>query len=170
MDYLVSLAPAGGNSGPLSFHSIRSLRLFCLHQCVNDDSSATDTNYFLVVGYTGGGSQDDCFYKLKGTDQSGRSLWIAIPSGDSCYRSCFKNAQLLEMEEDLTAEDRRVQREMIGQLSQYLIYDEEEDYFYFNSDQHPTAADGVITSEKFPLICMPMLSLSYWPFSLGWSQ
>ena len=170
MDYLVSLAPAGGNSGPLSFHSIRSLRLFCLHQCVNDDSSATDTHYFLVVGYTGGGSQEDCFYKLRGNDQSERSIWIAIPSGDSFYRNCYKNAQLLEMEEDLTAEDRRVQREMIDQLSQHLIYDDEEDYFYINSELHPTMADGMMTSEKFPLTYMPMLSQSYWPFSLGWNQ
>ena len=170
MDYLVSLAHAGGDSGLLSFHSKRSLRLFCLHQSVYDDISATATHYFLVVGYTGGGSQEDCFYKLQGTDQSDRSLWVAIPSGDSCYRSCCKNAQVLEMEEDLTAEDKRVQREMIDQLSQHLIYDDEEDYFYINSDQHPTAADGMITSEKFPLIYMPILCQSYWPFSLGWSQ
>ena len=170
MDYLVSLAPAGGDSGRSSFHSIRSLRLFCLHQSVYDDSRETYTHYFLVVGYTGGGSQDDCFYKLRGTDQSERSLWIAIPSGDSCYRSCCKNAQLLEMEEDLTLEDRRVQREMIDQLSQHLIYDDEEDYFYVNSDQHLTETAGIITSEKFPLTFMPMLSQSYWPFSLGWNQ
>ena len=170
MDYLVSLAHAGGDSGPLSFHSIRSLRLFCLHQRVCHDTGSTCTDYFLVVGYTGGGSQDDCFYKLESTDQSERSIWIAIPSGDSFYRNCYKNAQLLEMEEDLTAEDRRVQREMIDQLSQHLIYDDEEDYFYINSNQHPTAADGMITSEKFPLTYMPMLSQSYWPFSLGWNQ
>jgi hypothetical protein len=170
MDYLVSLAPAGGDSGPLSFHSIRSLRLFCLHQRVYDNTGSIYTDYFLVVGYTGGGSQEDCFYKLECTDQLEPSLWIAIPSGDSCYRSWCKNAQLLEMEEDLTAEDRRVQREMIDQLSQHLIYDDEEDYFYINSNQHPTAADGMITSEKFPLTFMPMLSQSYWPFSLGWNQ
>jgi hypothetical protein len=170
MDYLVSLAHAGGDSGPLSFHSIRSLRLFCLHQRVYDNSDSTSTDYFLVVGYTGGGSQDDCFYKLRGTDLSERKIWIAIPSGDSFYRNCYKNAQLLEMEEDLTAEDRRVQREMIDQLSQHLIYDDEEDYFYVNSELHPTVADGMITSEKFPLAFMPMLSQSYWPFSLGWNQ
>jgi hypothetical protein len=170
MDYLVSLAPAGGDSGPLSFHSIRSLRLFCLHQRVYDDTGSTYTDYFLVVGYTGGGSQDDCFYKLRGTDQSERSIWIASPSGDSFYRNCCKNAQLLEMEEDLTAEDKRVQREMIGQLSQHLIYDDEEDYFYINSDQHLTEAEGMITSENFPLICMTILCQSYWPFSLGWNE
>ncbi len=170
MDYLVSLAHAGGDSGLLSFHSIRSLRLFCLHQRVYEGAGSNYADYFLVVGYTGGGSQDDCFYKLKGTDQSGRSLWIAIPSGDSCYRSCFKNAQLLEMEEDLTAEDRRVQREMINHLSQHLIYDDEEDYFYFNSHQDVTVAKGIITSDKFPLADMPILCQSYWPFSLGWNQ
>ena len=170
MDYLVSLAHAGGDSGLLSFHSIRSLRLFCLHQRVYDDGGSSYTDYFLVVGYTGGGSQDDCFYKLRATDQSEPSIWIAIPSGDSFYRNCYKNAQLLEMEDDLTTEDRRVQREMIGQLSQHLIYDDEEDYFYVNSDLHTTAADGMMTSEKFPLTYMPMLSQSYWPFSLGWNQ
>ena len=170
MDYLVSLAHAVGDSGRLSFHSIRSLRLFCLHQRAYDDTGAIYADYFLVVGYTGGGSQDDCFYKLRGTDQSERSIWIAIPSGDSFYRSCFKNAQLLEMEEDLTTEDRKIQREMIGQLSQSLIYDEEEDYFYFNSDQHLTQVEGIITSERFPLTYMPILSQSYWPFSLGWNQ
>lgn len=170
MDYLLSLAPAGGGSCPTSFHSIRSLRLFCLHQSVYDDISATATHYFLVVGYTGGGSQEDYFFKLRGTEQTERSIWIAIPSGDSCYRSCYKNAQLLEMEEDLTAEDRRVQREMIDQLSQHLIYDDEEDYFYINSDPHATAAEGMMTSEKFPLAFMPMLCQSYWPFSLGWNQ
>ncbi len=166
----MSLAHAGGDSGLLSFHSIRSLRLFCLHQRVYDDGGSTYTDYFLVVGYTGGGSQDDCFYKLRGNDLSERKIWIAIPSGDSFYRSCFKNAQLLEMEEDLTAEDRKVQREMIDQLSQSLIYDEEEDYFYFNSDQHLTEVEGIITSERFPLTYMQILSQSYWPFSLGWNQ
>ena len=170
MDYLVSLAHAGGDSGPLSFHSIRSLRLFCLHQRVYDDTGSIYTDYFLVVGYTGGGSQEDCFYKVRDAVQSHRSMWIVIPSGNSCYRMCYKDAQLLEMEEDLTAEDRRVQGEMIGQLSQHLIYDDKEDYFYVNSDLHTTAADGMMTSEKFPLTYMPMLSQSYWPFSLGWNQ
>lgn len=52
---------------------------------------------------------------------------------------------------------KSLQREMMDQLSQHLIYDYAENYFNVNSNQNATATNGMITSEKFTLAFIPMM-------------
>ena len=83
-----------GSSSPLD-SSIRSLRIFSSHKCIFDKETERQEHFDKVIGYSGGGCQEECFYKINGSNFEKSTIQISTSAGDSFYQFSFKNSTSL---------------------------------------------------------------------------
>ena len=70
---------------------ILSLRIFSLHKCIFDKETKNFIHFLVVIGYSGGGCQEECFYKINGSNFEKSTIQISTSAGDSFYQFSFKN-------------------------------------------------------------------------------
>ena len=167
MDTLIQLAnkESGGQSPADS--SIRSLRIFSSHKCIYDKDDKTFIHYIVVIGYSGGGCQEECFYKIGGSNLEKSTIQISTNAGDSFFHYTFRNQNLVQLETELNHFDKQIQGEFLDSISKYLLYDDELDYFFFDNSSN-SVTNSFLIIDKYPIRILKFLKNVYWPFSTHW--
>ena len=167
MNTLIQLARnESGSSSPLD-SSILSLRIFSLHKCIFDKETKNFIHFLVVIGYSGGGCQEECFYKINGSNFEKSTIQISTSSGDSFYQFSFKNQNIVELETEMNQFDRQIQSEFIESINKYLLYNDGLGYFFFDN-RNPNVNSGFLKTGKFPIRILKNLKNVYWPFSTHW--
>jgi len=144
--------------------SIRSLRIFSLHKSILDKKTKSFVHFFVVIGYNGGDVQEECFYKIDGSNLEKSPIHISTSAGDIFYQFSYKNHNLINFEFELGQLDRQIQREFIEEINKYLLYDDGADY-YFYDNRNSNIKNGFLITDKFPIKILKFLQNVYWPFS-----
>lgn len=147
--------------------ALRSLRLFSIHKCIFDKKIESFIHFLVVYGYSGGGCQDECFYKLSGSDLEKSIVHISTSAGDLFYQYIFENQNRTEIEVELSKFDRQIQLEFIEETNKHLVHDDAAD-FYFYDNRNSDNKGVFLISDKFPLRIIKFLQGVYWPFSTHW--
>ncbi|MBK6953814.1 MAG: hypothetical protein IPH24_17730 [Crocinitomicaceae bacterium] len=167
MNTLIQLASEESGSSSTPDSSIRSLRIFASHKSIFDKETNTFTNFLLVIGYSGGGCQEECFYKIDGSNLEKSTVWISTSAGDSFYQFSFKYQKIVELETEMNQFDRQIQSEFLESINKYLSYDEVLDYYFYDY-RNPIVNSGFMITDKFPIRVLKFLKNVYWPFSTNW--
>lgn len=167
MDILIQLANKESGVQSSTDSSIRSLRIFSSHKCIYDKEAKRFIHYIVVIGYSGGGCQEECFYKIDGSNLEKSTIQISTSSGDSFFHYTFRNQNLVQLETELNHFDKQIQGEILDSISKYLLYDGELDYFFFDNSSN-SVTKGFLIIDKFPKRILKFLKNVYWPFSTHW--
>lgn len=167
MDILIQLANKESGVQSSTDSSIRSLRIFSSHKCIYDKEAKSFIHYIVVIGYSGGGCQEECFYKIGGSNLEKSTIQISTSSGDSFFHYTFSNQNLVQLETELNHLDKQIQGEILDSISKYLSYDGELDYFFFDNSSN-SVTNGFLIIDKFPMRILKFLKNVYWPFSTHW--
>ena len=97
MNILIKLAEKEHGSDQLPCSSIRNLRIFALHKSIFNSESKTFVHYLVVIGYSGGGCQEECFFKIDGSNLEKCTVWISQSTGDYFYQLSYKNQNIVEI-------------------------------------------------------------------------
>ena len=146
---------------------VRSLKIFTTHKSVFDKESKTFNHFLVVIGYSGGGCQEECFYKISSSNFEKSTVLISTSVGDSFYQFSYKNKELFELESEMSQFDKQIQREFIETTNKYLSYDDILNYFFFDI-RKITLESGFMVDVKFPIKILNFLKNVYWPFSASW--
>ena len=167
MNYLIQLANNEIGAGSVLNSSVRSLRIFSSHKCVYDSEEKMFIHFLVVIGYSGGGCQDECLYKIYGSNLEKSTIQISTSAGDSFFHYTFRNQNIVQLETELNHFDKQIQGEFLESISKYLLYDDELDCFLFNNTSI-NITNGFFITDKFPLRTLKYLKNVYWPFSTHW--
>jgi hypothetical protein len=151
-----------------SDHSVRSLRIFCLHKTVYDIEKFAFIHYLVVIGYSGGACQEECFYKMEGSNPRKSSIWISTSSGDSFYQYFFNGNFLQEKQIEISHSDLKIQSKFIEEMKFFLAYNADSDYFYYRSECEFLREKEFASTTHFPFRILNFLRDVYWPFSTHW--
>ncbi len=138
-----------------------------MHKCVFDKKTKSFIHYLVVIGYSGGGCQDECFYKVDGSNLGKSIIHVSTSAGDFIYPFSFKNQKIVELEIEMNQFDRQIQLEFIEEINKYLLYDDGAD-FYFYDNRNSNIKSGFLITDKFPIKILKFLQNVYWPFSTHW--
>lgn len=147
--------------------SIQSLKLFSLHKSSFDEDKKIFIHYFLVIGYAGGGCQEECFYKIEGSNMQNSAILISTSAGDIYYQYLYSGRRTVAEETELTEVDTNIQNQFIEVANNYLMYNEDM-CFYFLNNNSLLGTNGLLTTNKFPIQKLKFLNNVYWPFSTYW--
>jgi hypothetical protein len=167
MNTLIQLASKESGSYSALDDGVRSLKIFTTHKSVFDKEYKTFIHFLIVIGYSGGGFQEECFYKISGSNFEKSTVLISTSAGDSFYQFSYKNKKLIELETELSQFDTQIQSEIIETANKYLLYDEALD-FYYCDNRNANFKNGFMISEQFPIKVLKFLKNVYWPFSASW--
>jgi hypothetical protein len=159
----VDLADADDNSP-------RSISLFALHRRKIVQDTGGFSHYFVVIGYGGGGVQEEFFYRIDGVSTQKFSVLFSDVSGPGEWKMSFRNQGLIEQITPFEQNDHDVQSEFQDLIGQYLIYNEELDIFLLNdlgSKDIAVDSNGKYITQLFPTYYLKTLRDIYWPFSIG---
>ena len=147
--------------------SIRSLMIFALHRSIFDNEKKTFIHFLMVIGYSGGGCQEECFYKIEGSNLEKSTVLISTSSGDLFYQFSFQNQNCSELEKELNEFDKQIQLEFTDSINNHLSYNSELGY-YFYDNLNSIINNGLMITDKFPIRILRFLKNVYWPFSVSW--
>jgi hypothetical protein len=167
VDVLVQLSKKESGDELSPVFSIRSLRIFSLHKSIYNEEKKIFIHFILVIGYTGGGCQEECLYKIEGSNLEKSSIFISTSAGGSVFQYYFSNLKLIEFDSEMCDSDLEIQNEFIDQVNNFLTYNEAADYFFFDKSTLLNN-NGFMITEKFPLRTLKFLNTVYWPFSTSW--
>jgi len=167
MNYLIQLANNETGKSSALDSSVRSLRIFSSHKCIYDSETKMFIHFLVVIGYSGGGCQDECFYKIHGSNLEKSTIQISTSAGDSFYHFSFKNQTIVQLETELNDFDKQIQGEFLESNRKYILYNDELDYFFFDNSS-ANVTNGFLIIDKFPIRILKFLKNVYWPFSTHW--
>jgi hypothetical protein len=147
--------------------SISSVKLFMLYRRLMHSESHQFRHYFTVVGYGGGGVQEECTYRIDGSNPNKRTVYYSPVSGPSNWEMNFTEGNLNEEPVEFDKEDIDVQKEFQMMIENHLSYDQDSDCFAWNSSLLKLPDTGIYSSSSFPIQKLKGLSAVYWPFSLS---
>ena len=167
MNTLIQLASnESGRSSPLDF-TTRSLRIFSLHKCVFDKEKKNFIHFLVIIGYTGGGCQEECFYKIDGSNLEKCTVEISTSAAGSFYQFSYKNQKIIELETEINQFDRQIQSEFLEAINKHLVYIERLGCFLYEN-RSSIVHKGFLITDKFPIRIFKFLKNVYWPFSTHW--
>lgn len=164
MNILIQLSVKEYGSDQLPYSSIRNLRIFALHKSIFNSESKTFVHYLVVIGYSGGGCQEECFFKIDSSNLEKCTVLISQNVGDYFYRLSFKNQNIVEIETEMSLFDKQIQNHFIEAINKKLSYDENLGFYFYNN-QYSLIYNGFMISDKFPITLLNFLNNIYWPFS-----
>ncbi len=167
MNTLIQLSTKERRSDPLQCSSIRHLSIFALHKIIFNSESKTFVHYLIVIGYSGGGCQEECFFKVDSSNLEKSTVWISRSASDFFYQLSYKNQNIVEIETEMNQFDKQIQNEFIESINKNLYYNETSGY-YFYSNEKPMIGNDFMVSNKFPIRLLKFLNNVYWPFSAHW--
>ncbi len=121
-------------------------------------------HFLVVIGYSGGGCQEECFYKIEGSNLGKSTIQISTSAGGLMYQFSFKNQNIVELEIEMNQFDRQIQWEFIEEINKRLLYDDGSDYFFYDN-RNSKIKSGFLITDKFPKRILKFLQNVYWPFS-----
>jgi len=167
MNLLIQFSTTEHGSDRLPCSSIRNLRIFALHKSIFNSESKTFVHYLVVIGYSSGDCQEECFFKIDSSNLEKCTVWISQNAGDNFYQLSYKSQNIVETETELNQFDKQIQTQFIEAIHKNLSYNENLDYWYFNN-QNPSNSNGYLIIDKFPIRLLKFLNNVYWPFSTHW--
>jgi hypothetical protein len=148
--------------------SSRQLRMFAMHKSIFNESSKKFIHYILAIGYTGGDSQEECFYKIEGSNLDKASIFIASTIADHFYQYTYHNQQLNEEEKEWSQEDLKVIEDLIIHLNSYLYFDNNANCYAYKTESNYLKNNIFTMDSKFPIKTLSYLKKVYWPFLTSW--
>lgn len=167
MNILIKLAEKEHGSDQLPCSSIRNLRIFALHKSIFNSESKTFVHYLVVIGYSGGGCQEECFFKIDGSNLEKCTVWISQSTGDYFYQLSYKNQNIVEIETEMNQFDKQIQNQFFELIDKNLSYDDNLGYYFYNN-QNSTICNGFLITDTFPIRLLNFLNSVYWPFATYW--
>lgn len=167
MNILIQLSAKQHGSDQLPHSSIRNLRIFALHKSIFNSESKTFVHYLVVIGYSGGGCQEECFFKIDNSNLEKCTVWISQNVADYFYQLSYNNQNIVEIETEINQFDKQIQHHFIEEINKNLSYNENLGY-YFYSNQNSLSCNSFKISDKFPIRLLIFLNNVYWPFSKHW--
>jgi len=116
--------------------SSRQLRMFAIHKSIFNESSKEFIHYILAIGYAGGDCQEECFYKIEGSNLDKASIFIASTIADHFYQYTYHNQQLNEEENEWSQEDIKVNEDLIIHLNSYLYFDNNANCYTYKTESN----------------------------------
>ena len=161
----ISLESSKGSSFELSS---RQLRMFAIHKSIFNESSKKFIHYILAIGYAGGDCQEECFYKIEGSNFEKASIFIASFIGGNFYQYTYYNHQLNEEEKVWSQDDLKVKEDLIIHLNSYLYFDDNANCYAYKTESNFVKNNEFAIDSKFPIKTLSYLKKVYWPFLTSW--
>jgi hypothetical protein len=121
-----------------------------------------------VIGYSGGGCQEECSYVMYGSNPNNSKINRAYSSFPTDWEYEHINEETNEVSIELDEMDKEVFKEFQALINKYLLYSEDEDCFILNLENEEIIDTTFYTTPKFPIKILKQLNSVYWPFSTSW--
>ena len=148
--------------------SIRDLRIFALYNRKFLAKTNSFRHYVAVIGYSGGGCQEEYSYVIHGSDVSNSKITIAASTLPTYWEQEYYKNELIETSIELDEVDSVVFNDFQVAISQYLEYSEEDGCYLINLENEKLITTTFYATPKFPLKILEELNTIYWPFSTSW--
>ena len=148
--------------------SIRDLRIFALYNrkfLVNTNSFR---HYVTLIGYSGGGCQEEYSYVIHGSDISNSKITFTSSSYPTYWEQEYNENEIIEVSIDIDEMDTEVFNEFQVAISQYLEYSEDDGCYLINTENKTLKNGSFYATPKFPINILEELNTIYWPFSTSW--
>lgn len=156
------------SKGCIENQSIRNLKIFAGYKRKFITSSNSFRHYVVIIGYSGGGSQEECSYVMHGSNLTNSKIYRTYSSFPTDWEFEHFNNETNEISIELDELDNEVLNEFQINIKEYLHYSEEEDYFTVNNENKEIINSPFFATPKFPLKILKQLNSVYWPFSITW--
>jgi hypothetical protein len=167
MNILIQLSAKENGSEQFQCSSIRNLRIFALHKSIFNSESKTFVHYLIVIGYSGGGCQEECFFKIDSSNLEKCTVSISQNVGDYFYQLSYNNQKITKLENEMTQFDKQILDDFFEVINNNLSYNENLCYYFYSNQNSMSNSDFTI-SDKFPIRLLYFLNNVYWPFSTYW--
>jgi hypothetical protein len=140
--------------------TIKELSLFVIHQSKFSTVLKTFIHHLIVIGYAGGGVQEEAFYRVEGSKIKDAKIFYSTVSGPGIleYKIDEEGASLVDI--PLFEDSEEFQKAALALMPKYISFIEEQDIFMPINNEKKFEA-----SPKFPTYFLRSLQNVYWPFS-----
>jgi hypothetical protein len=125
-------------------------------------------HHLLVVGYAGGNTQEQCFYKVVGSNLEKGDIWISKSIESAAFDLFFTNGIISQTDTVMSESDLEIQHMLNRELDNYVTYDSETDFYFLKDNLSAIEYKKFQMTNKFPLKIIRFLANVYWPFSTIW--
>lgn len=150
--------------------SIRDLRIFALYNRKFLANTNSFRHYVTVIGYSGGGCQEEYPYLIHGSNISNSKITFTPSSYPIYWEQEYYANEIIETSINLDEMDTEVFNEFQEAISKYLEYSEEEGCYLINLENEALKNGSFYATPKFPIKILEELNSIYWPFSTSWSN
>ena len=148
--------------------SIRDLRIFALYNRKFLAKTNSFRHYVAVIGYSGGGCQEEYSYVIHGSDISNSKITFTASSYPTYWEQEYNENEIIEVSIDLDEMDTEVFNEFQVTISRYLEYSEDDGCYLINLENDKKINNTFYATPKFPIKILEKLNSIYWPFSTSW--
>ena len=148
--------------------SIRDLRIFAVYNRKFLAKTNSFRHYLAVIGYSGGGCQEEYSYVIHGSELSNSKITFTPSSYPTYWEQEYFDNEIIEASIDLDEMDTEVLNEFQEAVSKYLEYSEDEGGYLINLENEELHNISFYATPKFPLKILEELNSIYWPFSTSW--
>ena len=148
--------------------SIRDLRIFAVYNRKFLAKKNSFRHYVAVIGYSGGGCQEEYSYVIHGSNTSNSKITIAASTLPTYWEQEYYKNELIETSIELDEIDSVVFNDLQVAMSQYLVFSEKEDCYIINLENEALKNGSFYATPKFPIKILEELNSIYWPFSTNW--
>ena len=148
--------------------SIRDLRIFALYNRKFLANTNSFRHYVAVIGYSGGGCQEEYSYVIHGSELSNSKITYTPSSYPTYWEQEYFDNEIIEASINLDEMDTEVFNEFQEAISKYLEYSQDEGGYLINLENEELHNTSFYATPKFPLKILEELNTIYWPFSTSW--
>ena len=150
------------NSTFIPNNGIKELSLFVIHHSKFNTVLKTFVHHLIVIGYSGGGVQEEAFYRIEGSKIEDANILYSTMSGPGTleYKIDKEGASLVDI--PLFDDSNEFQNTALALMPKYIAFNEGQDIFVPVNNENTFEV-----SQKFPMYLLKSLQNIYWPFSLS---
>jgi len=145
---------------------VRFLGIFCLHDCIYSKEKRIFIHYLMIIGYGGGGVQEEAFYKIEGSKVDIAKIYITTNCGGIDFEKVVGENNLGNHDLNLSRLDLEIQTKFLSELDHYLRYNEELCCFTYKPESKFIENGFYKATIKFPTTLLKNLNAIFWPFSI----
>lgn len=145
-----------------------NLRIFACYKRKFLPASNSFRHYAVVIGYSGGGCQEECSYVMYGSNPKTSKINRAFSSFPTDWEYEHFNEETYEVSIEPDEMDKEVFKEFQTLINKYLLYYEDEDCFILNPENVEIIDSSFFATPKFPIKILKQLNSVYWPFLTSW--
>ena len=123
-----------------------------------------------LIGYSGGGCQEEYSYVIHGSDISNSKITFTASSYPTYWEHEYNENEIIEVSIEIDEMDTEVFNEFQVAISSYLEYSEDDECYLINTENKTLKNGSFYATPKFPINILEELNSIYWPFSTSWKN